>query len=58
MQLTKRRMDEAEQLLQRLEKRSATTTSTAEKRAIDVKIGVLRDQYAGFVAEMQIGQES
>ncbi|KAH0574516.1 V-SNARE N-terminal domain-containing protein [Spironucleus salmonicida] len=58
IQLTKRRMDEAEQLLKRLEQRESQTASTAEKRAIQAKIIDIKKQYAGFIQEMQVHAES
>eukprot|EP00703_Trepomonas_sp_PC1_P003283 JAP93323.1 Hypothetical protein TPC1_14442 [Trepomonas sp. PC1] len=53
IQITKRKMDEANNIIKNLEKRLATTTSTTERTAIMKKLEDIKKQYANYIGELQ-----
>lgn len=58
MQITKRKMDESDELIKRLERRIEQSGSSAEKQALMEKLNQLKAQYMGYVKDMDVEKEA
>ncbi|CAL6012979.1 V-SNARE_N-terminal domain-containing protein [Hexamita inflata] len=53
IQITKRKMDEANDIMKKLEARLQKTTSTSERKAVEEKLADLKKQYASYIEDLQ-----
>ena len=58
IQITKRRMDEAQVIIKNLEARLTGTTSTTEKKAIFDKLQEIKKVYDGYIGQLQCEEEA